>query len=105
VTNWTESRLKEIVGKSKYTVETVIDDMNEFTNLMQEATRAIASSPTVACAFNSFGVDYYKFISVMIDRQVGSNQNDFLTCEYIAVLLCTYPERLVDTYTIKIPRI
>jgi hypothetical protein len=63
-------RTDKIISNSRYTFETVIEDLAEFDKLLQDATRAVTPVPEVAVYFKMFDADYYSIASRSLDLKV-----------------------------------
>lgn len=70
VKSWVNMRIKQITDGTKYTYETVIEDISAFVNLLHEATFAVTSLADIDAYFRIFGVDYYAITSRWLDISV-----------------------------------
>jgi hypothetical protein len=70
VTSWVAMGTDKIISNSRYTFETVIEDLQEFGKLLHDATRAVTTKSEIAAYFRLFGVDYYSTVSRRLDLKV-----------------------------------
>ena len=62
--------MDQIIASSKYSADTVVQDIPQFIQLLVHATAAVTASADISEYFRTFDVDYYSVASRKLDLTV-----------------------------------